>query len=268
MKKHLPLLLILCCLFVLSTKQALAVTITLSQIPSSITNDSFTFTASISGAASGTNYLRVDLYKDGTSNYFGETYNGSDWYGGSDYTQYLPISVTSGKAWIGQIQGRFGNASITQYDGTGVYKLRLRRYTGSGGYTSSEADTTSTIIDIAVPTSTPTPLPTNTPAPTNTPTPTPKIPTSTPTPKPVTPTSVKISLTPTIDVGPTDEVTQTVLADTTEVPTPTTAVLGASSRSNVTAILFFSLGAIVFAICGILLFRQYKLGKNAENTDN
>src|SRR6185437_2654568 len=157
MRKQLPLLLGFFALFGWFATPVLAVTISLSQVPTSIATDSFTFSASISGAATGTNYLRVDLYKNGTSNYFGETYNGSDWYAGSDFTQYWPISITSGKFWVGQIQARVGNPTVTQYDGTGIYRLRLRRYTGSGSYTSSEADATSTIIAIAFPTLTPTP---------------------------------------------------------------------------------------------------------------
>jgi len=274
MKKQLPLLLFIFLFFALFVQTANAVTISLSQVPSSIGVDSFTFTASISGAATGTNYLRVDLYKDGTSNYFGETYNSSDWYGGSDYTQYLPVIVTSGKAWIGQIQARVGNPTVTQYDGTGVYKLRLRRYTGSGSYTSTEADTTSTIVAINFPTSTPTPQPTNTPAPTYSPTPTPKIPTATPT---VKPTSSKLP-TSTLTMDPSEREggsNQSALGNQitpTDVPTlssgPTTAVLGASTHPNITAIIFYSLGGVLFVICGILLYRQYHGSKSNEPTSD
>ena len=68
--------------------KAYAVTISITDIPSTITDAPFVLTASISGASAGTNYLRVEIFKDGTNNYFGETYNGSDWYSGGDGTLY------------------------------------------------------------------------------------------------------------------------------------------------------------------------------------
>src|SRR3989338_7150057 len=101
---------------------ALAVTITISDYPSTITEDSFTITASISGATTGTNYLRIDLFKDGTTNYFGETFNNTDWYGGSTYSQYLAASMVSGITWSGSIQGRIGSPTSTEYEGSSGYK--------------------------------------------------------------------------------------------------------------------------------------------------
>lgn len=263
MRKQLPLLLVLIAYFFL-VKPAFAVTITLSNVPGSITVDPFTFNVSITGASAGTNYLRVDLYKDATTNYFGQTYGANGWYGDSDYTQYFPITIVSGQPWIGQLQGRVGNPTITQYDAPGSYRLRVRRYTSSGNYTSSEADAASTIVVIAFPTITPTP--TDVP----TPTATPKPPTATPTPKPTvtpiptnTPKPIIRVATPTevptladVDNGSTlaDAITPTVSLKST----PTTAVLGASTHPNIVAIIFFSLGGILFAICGILLFWQYR----------
>ena len=256
---------------------AYAVTITLSGVPSSITSDPFTFSASITGASAGTNYLRVDLYKDGSTNYFGETNGASGWYGGSDYTQYLPITIVSGQQWIGQIQARVGNPTVTQYDALGTYKLRLRRYTSSGNYTSSEADTTSTVVAIAVPTITPTPFPTDTPVPTNSPTPTPKTPTATPTTKPTsTPTPIPkpdlkpITSTPTLDPTQVEGTNGgSTVADNinpTEIPTPTTAVLGEKTQTpNFVAISFFVIGGILFISCGILLFRQFWLSRQHES---
>jgi hypothetical protein len=142
-----------------SSQKTFAVQITLSNIPATITQDNFTISASISGALTGTNYLRLDLYKEGTSNYFGETYNNSGWYSGSDGTQYLPITIQSGISWNGQIQARIGSPSKTEYDGNGNYKLRIRRYTGSGSYNSDEANENAVAIAIIFPTQTPTPAP-------------------------------------------------------------------------------------------------------------
>jgi hypothetical protein len=167
-----------------------AVSVAITNYPGTITDDSFTFTASISGASSGTNYLRVDVFRDQSSpNYFGETFNNIDWYSGSIYTQYLPITIQSG-SWSGIVQGRIGNPTSTQYDGTGIYKIRLRRYTGGGGYTASEANASAVVVSIVVPTATPTPMD----------------PTLTPTPKILTPTKVptqKINSSPTIKLSST-----------------------------------------------------------------
>ncbi len=44
----------------------LAVTISLSEIPPQITDQPFTFSVSVSGAKPATNYLRADLFKDGS----------------------------------------------------------------------------------------------------------------------------------------------------------------------------------------------------------
>src|SRR4051794_40273609 len=83
--------------FFVSPSVVLAVTITVDQIPQSVTTEPFTINVSVLGASQGQNYLRADLYKEGTSEYFGETYNGSDWYSGSSGAQYLPITVLDSK---------------------------------------------------------------------------------------------------------------------------------------------------------------------------
>jgi len=203
--------------FLCFANPAFAVSITLSNYPSTITQDAFTVTASISGAITATNYLKLEFFKDGTDNYFGETFNNADWYGGSTYSQYLSISIQSGIVWSGNIQGRIGSPTTGQYDGSGAYKMRIRRYTGSGGYTSSEADNSSVVVSIVVPT--PTLVPTNTQTPGSTSTPTPaatSTPTSAPTktPTPVSSTSVP---TPKSSIEPTSEVSSTsVLGENTE----------------------------------------------------
>src|SRR5258708_665683 len=112
-------------------RPAFSVTVSIINPPATITDEFFTLNASVSGAATGTNYLRVDIYKDSTTNYFGETFNGSDWYSGSDGKQYFPISVKTGVIWNGQIQARIGSVLNNDYDGSGKYKIRLRRYTTS-----------------------------------------------------------------------------------------------------------------------------------------
>lgn len=81
-------------------KLSLAVKTSLTNSPTSITSYPFTLKVSITGALTGTNHLGVDLYKDGATNYFGETFNGTDWYGGSDPSQYFPIAIQSGSLWF------------------------------------------------------------------------------------------------------------------------------------------------------------------------
>jgi hypothetical protein len=157
-------------LFLIVSKAAWSVTVNITNFPVIVTDEPFTLTASISGATAGTNYLRVDIFKESTSNYFGETFNGSDWYGGSSFTSYYPISIQSGVFWSGSLQGRVGSPTQTEYDSQGTYKIRLRRYTSGGGTSSSEANLSSVPVSIVFPTQTPTPLP-----PTNTPTPTPTL---------------------------------------------------------------------------------------------
>src|SRR3972149_5362645 len=142
------------------TNSSLAVTTSISNIPSSISTDSFTFKVTVSGANSGINYLRVDLYKSISSNYFGETFNGLGWYSESDPTQYYSINIESGSDWTGEIQGKIGSPSSTQYDGPGIYRLRVRRYTSPGNYNTTEANNSATDINIDALLSTPTPNPT------------------------------------------------------------------------------------------------------------
>ena len=175
-----------------------AVTISVSTPSASISSDIFNVDVSISGATNATNYLRVDLFKDGTNKYFGETYNGSDWYSGSEGKNYFPIQIQNSTA-SATIKAQLGNPSSDEYPGPGMYKLKIRRYTSSGSQSSNDSQTPADIqITYTLPTPTPTPTPTTTPTPSATPlgaspTPTPKptpspkptpTPTPTPTPKP------------------------------------------------------------------------------------
>lgn len=170
--------------FIIIPKSIFAVNITILNSPSTISSDPFTLTASISGALNGTNYLRIDLFKESTTDYFGETFNGTSWYNGSSYDQYFPVTIISGTPWSGDIQGKIGSLPAN-----GLYKLKLRRYTASGSQSSSDPVDVSINIPtpILTPTSdlTPTPTPEITPSPTLTPT---LIPTST-----IIPTQLPVS---------------------------------------------------------------------------
>lgn len=235
--------------FLFLPQKVFAVTVSILNEPSSITQDAFIVTASVSGAQTGTNYLRIDLYKDGTTNYFGDTYNGSSWYNGSDGTQYFPITIPLTSSV--QIQGRFGSPTGTQYDGTGVYKLRIRRYTQSGN--SGSNDTMDTVrAAIAIPTATPTPNPIDTP------TPTPKIPTAISKPLPTAASVVRPSITSAVATfGAVLGSSSAFQTTPTEIPTKVLAA-SASKPSILVPILFIIAGFCLLGSCGILVFFQYK----------
>lgn len=152
-----------------STKSVYAVTTTLTQSPSLISQDPFAITISITGAKAGKNYLRVDLYKEGSTEYSGETYNGQEWYSGEDGTKYAPIDIISSETQLATISARL-TSFPPNWSSSNSFFIRIRRYTASGGYTSSEAETSAIPIAIQFPTHTPSPSPTNTPSPIPTPT--------------------------------------------------------------------------------------------------
>ncbi len=179
--------------FLASATSVAAVTITLNDVPANISGEPFTVSATISGASTGTNYLRVDLFKNGTTNYFGETWNDVSWYGGSSGPAYKPISIVSGIDTMVDVTAKVGSPSASQYTGSGAYKLRVRRYTSSGNVASGDAQIPADVnIDLVLPSPTVAPEPTTTPTPMATPTSTPE-----PTPTP--------SLNPTLTPVPTQK---------------------------------------------------------------
>lgn len=247
--------------------KASAVSVSITSFPSVITQDSFTLTASVSGAGNGTNYLRIDIYKDGTQNYFGETFNGTDWYSGSDYHQYLAIPIAS-SSWNGTIQGNLGSPTATQYDGTGIYRIRLRRYTSGGTTTASEADASSVIVSIVIPTPTPTPTPTPIPTALPTPTPTkPPSPTPIPTSKPTSVVSLVAKATVTISPLPTSRFAteEAVLGISTAVSP--TGVPQQTSSWNWFPLLSIGSGILILGSCGILFYYK-KANKEHDTADN
>lgn len=185
-------------LFLCSVKNVSAVTLNINGYPSTISSgDAFQLTVSVSGADDGTNYLRADLFKEGTSNYFGETFNGSYWLNSSDGKNYFPIQIQNSTA-SATFLAKIGSPNLTDFPGSGSYKLRVRRYTASGNQASNDiGDPVTVQINYSI--QTPTPSPTSTATPTVRPTPTPQ-PSKSPTPKP-TPIS-----TPTIRPTQTPEV--------------------------------------------------------------
>ncbi len=148
--------------FLLFVSPAFAVSVSIDNYPSSVTSDSFNVDVSVLGASAGQNYLRAEIYKGGTTNYFGETYSGSDWYGGSSGTSYFPINIVDSKTTASAtLQVRIGTPTSTEFPGAGSYKLKIKRYTSSGNAAGSDDES---IVDLTVNYSAPT-TPTPTPKP-------------------------------------------------------------------------------------------------------
>lgn len=157
-------------LFLYFAEQTIAVTLVYSNIPSTITSDPFNINVTIDGANPGTNYLRIDLFKEGTTNYFGETQIGSNWYQGSEGKQYHPITIGSDKIATASVTGRVGQPSLSDYPSPGDYYLRIRRYTEKGNPASSD-DQAPIKVNITLPVASPTPSPEPSPKPTPSPSP-------------------------------------------------------------------------------------------------
>lgn len=151
--------------FLLLPSEVLAVTVNIHDYPTVISSDSFNLGFTVTGASEGQNYLRVDMFKDGTTNYFGETFNGNDWYEGSEGKSYFPISIDSSKIATASVQTRIGSPNSSEFPGPGLYKLKLRRYTASGNPASSDQQAPVDIqINVVLPTVVPTPAPTSKPS--------------------------------------------------------------------------------------------------------
>lgn len=189
-KKYLPLFIIflfpISLIFPKNLSAAAAVSI-IDYPPVISVGQNFNIDVTISDATDGTNYLRADLFKEGTTNYFGETFNGSIWYGGSTGQNYLPVEISGGLG-SGMLQARIGTPSASEYTGPGNYKLKIRRYYGQTGSSYIFSNT----VDIQIVSESPTVAPSATP--TIEPTASPTIgPTVVPTPTPTQMPSVTAS---------------------------------------------------------------------------
>ena len=144
-----------------------AVSLSLDSIPSKITTSEFEIAVSITGAKPATNYLKLLMYKEGTHEYVTKTWNGHDWYMGSNGKEYAPVTI-SGKTVSAPLK-----AQIVPQIENGEYILSVRRFTASGNEASDSVTPATVLVDLptASPTHTPepkmlTPLPIDTPEPT------------------------------------------------------------------------------------------------------
>lgn len=150
--------------FFISVSPVFAVSVTISNVPFSITDQPFNIDVSVAGAQAGTNYLRANLFPTGTTKYFGYTYNGTSFVNSSDYSQYFPIPIDSSGNWSGTIQAKVDTNS-SYYTDPGTYSLKVRRYTQSGSSYTWSNEVTLT-LDLPTPTPVPSPIPTPIPSPT------------------------------------------------------------------------------------------------------
>lgn len=254
-----------CIMWTFSVSSAQAVSVSILSSPTSIGDDKFSVTVKTEGASAGTNYLRVDLYLDGSKNYFGETDNGQSWYGGSDGKQYFPITIQSGIVNIATFSARLGEPTMGDYPGPGAYKLRIRRYTSSGNQGSEDPQP----VDVTLTKAWPSPSPSPTPAPSPTPTPSPSLvpsPTPSPTPKP----SPKPSPSPSPDLGVrigtvAGEATTIDLSGFGVSPSPTSPAKalreGGSkpilNRDRAKTALLVGIGLITMSLAGFFGYRYY-----------
>lgn len=235
-----------------------SVTTSIIEYPSTLSADAFNIKVLVEGASAGQNYLRVDLYKEGSTNYFGETFNNTDWYFGSDGKKYLPITIESGKVASVSVQARVGQIEGTDYSGPGEYKMKIRRYTSSG----TQASDTQSVVTVSINLFTPTPSPTLTP------TPQPQS-SSTFSPSPTKTPSPSSSSTPSItqEQSPTIDESQDVLGETTTKADRQVDVKtkGVSAKNNVLAFVFIVLGFVFMIACVIFSFLSFKKYKKEGN---
>src|SRR3990167_10470720 len=131
-------------------RTVLAVNLNITKYPPIITSEPFEVEVTVEGAKPAVNYLRVDLYKPSTKNYFGETFNGSVWYEGSDGKLFFPVNIEKESTQSVVIRARVGTPSLGEFPNQGSYEMKIRRYTASGSAASSDKST-SVQIEINVP---------------------------------------------------------------------------------------------------------------------
>jgi len=258
-------ILLACFLVLISANSVYAVNTNILSYPPTIGTDKFDVTVQIDGATAGTNYLRIDLFIEGTQNYFGETDNTQSWYNGSDGKQYFPVTIQSGVPTIATVSGQIGSPTLTEYPGPGDYKLRVRRYTASGGTGSDTQTPVSVSLTKTWPSPSPSPSPSFSPIPIPSPSPSP-IPIPSPSPS-VTP-KPKPSLDPSPQVGTVAGTTTAIdlsgfgvspspylQLDKLDEPSPHAPTLN-KARAK-TAIIIGS-GLILISVSGFFGYREYQ----------
>lgn len=237
----------------------------ISNTPSEINLDSqFAVSASMDGLSANTTYrMRIVLATQGSSNYFGSTFNGSEWYNGTpspiDYTKFQTITTDQNGAWSGDIQGKVENSDPNFTSGGGTYDLKVGRYTAGG---SSATWSNVVAVNLIAPSPAPSPTPNPSPSPTPSPIPTPA---STPIPTPIKSPSPSPKPTPKSTPSPSSQTTA-VLGETNDIsasPSPSASPeteSGSLSKTKAAALITGS-GAILIALSfGFYLWYSKLLG--------
>lgn len=270
--------------FLAFPKPVFAVAPTITNNPSSIDIDnSFTLSATMSGLSDNTIYrLRIAFAKSGTSNYFGSTFNGTDWYNGTpspiDYSNFLSVTTDENGAWGGDILGKVEAGDPNFTTGSDTYDVKVGRYTQSG---TSATWSNIVAIFLVAPSPTPTSTPTPSPSPTSAPDPTStKTPTPSPAPKTPTPTPVKSSPTikPTITIFPTSVLGESTKSAESRLSETAKLAIGKNvsddekkinpnSSGSSFPIIFIILGIVFIAACVILSTWQFRKNKNLTENE-
>lgn len=246
-KKNILFILVILGLFLILAKPVNALTISISNLPTTIDKDQETevdlyFSCAGCGDYS---YIRSVFYPGGT-NYFGFTRNNSgNWVGTvTDRSQYFAIAKTDlvEASWSGKIKVK-PDSGDSAYIGPGEYLFKVGRYTSAG---DSSADWSN---ELAIRITGPTPIPTLTATRTPDPTPTP---TQIPNPTPVKTASPVPTKTPTKTVTPTPtpEIEPDVLGESAN--NPTSSLSGTLSPEEQQNVKKFPFLAIVMIVAGLV----------------
>lgn len=271
---------ILFCLLILPQKILAARSVSISGDKSVLNEyEELSVTASVSGFTHGeTIYIKGAFFKEGTSNYFGFTKNGTEWIKNGESTinqkQIIP------DVWDGVLISK-SDYTDSGFIGEGEYLYKVGfYYTTSGGSLSSVHWSSNAIplhIKPPVPTSTPTPTSAYTPTPTPTLMATPTIkPTATPTkgastvktssPARVVQNVASSSVKNAADItnSPTGEI-----MGTSVIPTPTVLIEGTTQKTGVPligSILFVGIGLALLSV--VLVWKKRNAGTPVEPEKN
>ena len=151
------------------TKVAFAMSPLVVTFPNEITvGQDYAVEAKMSGLSKSAVYwLRLVLFKSGSLDYFGSTWNGSVWYNGTpsiNYQNYLAVNTNDGGAWEGEIKGKVELSDPNYIRGLTDYSLKLGLYTEAGSSATWSEPMRVTLLDLA---STPAPSLTSTLMPTS-----------------------------------------------------------------------------------------------------
>ena len=155
-----------------------AMSLTFNGLPSSVNEDSqFEVNVSLVAAPINTKYyFRAALFKEGTTRYFGYTYNHlGEWHNApGEATRFLEITTNNEGSWSGKLKAKVDIES-SHFKGQGDYRFKIGRYTKSGYFGSWSGDEAIYInyTPPASPSPSPSPSPSSSPAPSPSPSPSP-----------------------------------------------------------------------------------------------